>query len=81
MKVDQPLFMLYLDLLESERDWLSFLEFSIWYIGQTDYKQMEEQAIVAKRAERVFSLIRWTGVDTRRSIVVEEEEGNEEAHG
>ena len=34
MKVDQPLFMLYLDLLESERDWLSFLEFSIWYIGQ-----------------------------------------------
>ena len=34
MKVDEPLFMLYLDLLESERDWLSFLEFSIWYIGQ-----------------------------------------------
>ena len=34
MKVDGLLFMLYLDLLESERDWLSFLEFSIWYIGQ-----------------------------------------------
>lgn len=33
MKVDEPLFMLYLDLLESERDWLSFLEFSTWYIG------------------------------------------------
>ena len=34
MKVDTPLFMLYLDLLESEKDWLSFLDFSIWYIGQ-----------------------------------------------
>ena len=54
-------------------------ENSIWYIGQTDYKQMEEQAIVAKRAERVFSLIRWTGVDTRRSIVVEEEEGTKDS--
>jgi len=40
---------------------------------------MEEQAIVAKRAERVFSLIRWTGVDTRRSIVVEEEEGTKDS--
>lgn len=33
MKVDEPLFMLYLTLLELERDWLSFLEFSTWYIG------------------------------------------------
>lgn len=34
MKVDEPLFMLYLDLLESEKDWHSFIDFSIWYIGQ-----------------------------------------------
>ena len=34
---------------------------------------------MAKRAERVFSLIRWTGVDTRRSIVVEEEEGTKDS--
>ena len=34
MKVDEPLFMLYLDLLESEKDWHSFIDFSSWYIGQ-----------------------------------------------
>ena len=52
---------------------------STWYIGRTDYKQREEQAIATKRAERLFSLIRWTGVDTRRSIVVDEEDGTKDS--
>ena len=50
-------------------------ENSTWYIGQTDYKQREGQVIASKRAERLFSLVRWTGVDTRRRIVVDEKEG------
>ena len=52
---------------------------STLYIGITDYKQREEQAIASKRAERVFSLIRWTGVDTRRSIVVNEKDGTKDS--
>lgn len=51
-------------------------ENSTWYIGRNDdYKQREQQADAAKHAERLFSLIRWTGVDTRRSVVVDEEDG------
>ncbi len=52
---------------------------STWYIGRTDYKQREEQTTATKRAERMFSLIRWTGVDTRRSIVVDEEDGTKDS--
>lgn len=51
-------------------------ENSTWYIGRNDdYKQSEQQIAAAKHAERIFSLIRWIGVDARRSIVVDEKYG------
>ena len=51
-------------------------ENSTWYIGRNDdYKQSEQQIAAAKHAERIFSLIRWIGVDVRRSIVVDEDDG------
>ena len=50
-------------------------ENSTWYIGRNDdYKQSEQQIAAAKHAERIFSLIRWIGVDVRRSIVVDEDD-------
>jgi len=55
-------------------------ENSTWYIDRNDeYKQREEQVKATKRAERLFSLIRWTGVDTRRKIAVDDGERTEDS--
>ena len=68
--MEVPLLRKMMDLLDD------IYENSTWYIGRTDdYKQSERQADAAKHAERLFSLIRWTGVDTRRRVVVDEEDG------